>query len=159
MASSVLRLVSEHANYSHLVFVPPRDVANVPQKYSEKTELGVWVNKQRMEKKAFDEGKKSSMTRKKIAKLESAGFKWYFACFFVRIVIVAVSHFYDSLTGRNLKEWAHGRGATRSCSSTSTITVTRMSLPSLKRTVHLVVGYQLNGTCIRNIANKASSTT
>jgi len=50
--------------------------ANVPQKYSENPELGVWVNKQRMEKKAFDDEKKSSMTDKKISKLEQAGFKW-----------------------------------------------------------------------------------
>lgn len=50
--------------------------ANVPQKFEKNRGLGVWVNKQRMEKKVFDEGKKTSMTAKKIAKLEKAGFQW-----------------------------------------------------------------------------------
>ena len=50
--------------------------ARVPQKYPPNRELGVWVNKQRMEKKAFDEGKKSSMTEKKVARLEEVGFVW-----------------------------------------------------------------------------------
>jgi hypothetical protein len=48
----------------------------VPQKYNSNRELGVWVNKQRMEKKAYDEGRKSSMTQRKIEKLEQAGFEW-----------------------------------------------------------------------------------
>ena len=50
--------------------------AKVPQKYHHNRELGVWVNKQRMEKKAYDEGKKSSMTQRKIEKLEQVGFEW-----------------------------------------------------------------------------------
>mmetsp|Transcript_29296 Transcript_29296/g.64594 ORF Transcript_29296/g.64594 Transcript_29296/m.64594 type:complete len:559 (+) Transcript_29296:454-2130(+) len=49
---------------------------NVPQKYPENASLGIWVNKQRMEYKLFQEGKKSSMTLERIQKLESIGFVW-----------------------------------------------------------------------------------
>jgi Helicase associated domain len=49
---------------------------NVPQKYEENRELGIWVNKQRMEKKALEENKKSSMTERKIQVLERIGFEW-----------------------------------------------------------------------------------
>ena len=49
---------------------------NVPQKYDENPRLGIWVNKQRMEKKHMDDQKKSSMTQTKIDNLESIGFKW-----------------------------------------------------------------------------------
>jgi Helicase associated domain len=49
---------------------------NVPQKYEENRELGIWVNKQRMEKKAFEENKKTSMTERKIQVLERIGFEW-----------------------------------------------------------------------------------
>ena len=38
--------------------------------------LGIWVNKQRMEKKFMDEGKRSSMTRYKLQVLEEIGFTW-----------------------------------------------------------------------------------
>lgn len=50
--------------------------AKVPQKYPANKELGIWVNKQRMERKAFIEGKKCSLTAKKIDKLEALGFEW-----------------------------------------------------------------------------------
>lgn len=49
---------------------------NVPQKYDANPALGIWVNKQRMEKKFMDEGSKSSMTRFKLDALESIGFTW-----------------------------------------------------------------------------------
>jgi hypothetical protein len=49
----------------------------VPQKYPENRKLGVWVNKQRMEKKAFEEEKVSKMTERKIERLEAVGFNWY----------------------------------------------------------------------------------
>ena len=49
---------------------------NVPQKYPAGPKLGIWVNKQRMEKKFLEEGGRSSMTLKKIALLEDMGFQW-----------------------------------------------------------------------------------
>lgn len=49
---------------------------NVPQKYSPNRKLGVWVNKQRMEKKLLDDGKRSSLTQEKIELLEQLGFVW-----------------------------------------------------------------------------------
>lgn len=49
---------------------------NVPQKYPDHPQLGIWVNKQRMEYKLYQEGRKTSMTWERIQKLESAGFQW-----------------------------------------------------------------------------------
>lgn len=49
---------------------------NVPQKYAPNPQLGIWVNKQRMEKKFMDENKRTSMTATKIEALESIGFTW-----------------------------------------------------------------------------------
>jgi len=50
---------------------------NVPQKFSPNHALGIWVNKQRMEKKSFDEGnERSSMTQRKIDSLNAIGFVW-----------------------------------------------------------------------------------
>lgn len=49
---------------------------NVPQKYHENPALGIWVNKQRMEKKFMDEGQKSSMTPAKLQALDEIGFQW-----------------------------------------------------------------------------------
>lgn len=48
----------------------------VPQKHLPNPSLGIWVNKQRMEKKALDEGLKSSMTDDKEQALELVGFVW-----------------------------------------------------------------------------------
>jgi hypothetical protein len=48
----------------------------VPQKHEANPSLGIWVNKQRMEKKAMDEGGKSSMTDDKEQALEEVGFVW-----------------------------------------------------------------------------------
>jgi hypothetical protein len=50
--------------------------ANVPQKYVENHALGVWVNKQRMEKKLHADGEKSSLTQRRVDLLEQAGFLW-----------------------------------------------------------------------------------
>ena len=49
---------------------------NVPQKYDPNKELGKWVNKQRSEKKAFDEHENTSMTLSKRILLEGIGFEW-----------------------------------------------------------------------------------
>ena len=49
---------------------------NVPQKYPPNPQLGVWVNKQRMEKKFLDENQKSSITPYKLQALEQIGFVW-----------------------------------------------------------------------------------
>jgi Helicase associated domain len=51
-------------------------LANVPQKYPENRPLGIWVNKQRMEKKCFDLGQKAGMTSFRVKLLESVGFVW-----------------------------------------------------------------------------------
>lgn len=52
-------------------------IGNVPQKYPPNEKLGIWVNKQRMEKKAFDErADRTSMTQRKIDALNSIGFTW-----------------------------------------------------------------------------------
>jgi hypothetical protein len=48
----------------------------VPQKHTSNPSLGIWVNKQRMEKKAWEEGLKSSMTDDKEQALEEVGFVW-----------------------------------------------------------------------------------
>jgi hypothetical protein len=51
--------------------------ANVPQKYEKNPALGIWVNKQRMEKKFYDEdSRKSSLTPLKIRALEQMDFVW-----------------------------------------------------------------------------------
>jgi len=52
---------------------------HVPTKYRENTALGRWVSTQRSDYKRFQEGKKSTMTDDKIARLESIGFAWYMA--------------------------------------------------------------------------------
>jgi Helicase associated domain len=54
---------------------------NVPQQYEENRRLGVWVNKQRMEKKAWDSRHlpnqmPSSLTERKLQELERIGFIW-----------------------------------------------------------------------------------
>ena len=48
----------------------------VPQKYSPNHALGIWVNKQRMEKRLKDQGLKSTMTDRRLALLDKAGFHW-----------------------------------------------------------------------------------
>ena len=101
------------------------------------------------------------MTFKKIEKLERAGFKWYGAC---RLLVYCHGFFHllmhtDSLTGRNPKEWVHGKSDIRSCNNTSMIMAIPMSLPSSKRTAHLVDGCRLNETCTRNFVSRQSSTT
>lgn len=48
----------------------------VPQKYSKNQQLGSWVNKQRVEYKLMQEGKRSSMTKERIHILEKVGFMW-----------------------------------------------------------------------------------
>ncbi|GAX11425.1 hypothetical protein FisN_22Lh110 [Fistulifera solaris] len=49
---------------------------NVPQQYPPNPQLGIWVNKQRMEKKFMDDGEKSSMTEDRKRQLEKIGFTW-----------------------------------------------------------------------------------
>lgn len=48
----------------------------VPQKCTTNPSLGIWVNKQRMEKKALDDENKSSMTADKVQALDQVGFVW-----------------------------------------------------------------------------------
>lgn len=48
----------------------------MPQKYPENPQLGIWVNKQRMERKAKEEGRKNSLTDAKLQALEEVGFMW-----------------------------------------------------------------------------------
>lgn len=48
----------------------------VPQKYKPNPKLGYWVNKQRMDKRDFDEGRKTSLTQEKLQKLNKIGFQW-----------------------------------------------------------------------------------
>ena len=52
-----------------------RGTCNVPQSYPK---LGLWVHSQRVKYKLFKDGKKSTMTDEKVAKLESIGFNWCF---------------------------------------------------------------------------------
>ncbi|CAJ1965209.1 unnamed protein product [Cylindrotheca closterium] len=48
----------------------------VPQQYEDNHALGIWVNKQRMEMKAYGEATRSSMTRRRMDLLENIGFEW-----------------------------------------------------------------------------------
>lgn len=50
--------------------------SNVPQKYPTNPQLGIWVNKIRMEKKRFDRGERSSLSRGRIEKLNQLNFCW-----------------------------------------------------------------------------------
>ena len=52
---------------------------NVPQKFPENKQLGIWVNKQRMlMKERTDKGGDESILPKwKVDLLKEAGFKWY----------------------------------------------------------------------------------
>lgn len=58
------------------MFKSQHGTCNVPQKYSPKKQLGVWVNKVRMEKKKHDKDQNSSLTHEKISKLNQLGFDW-----------------------------------------------------------------------------------
>ena len=49
---------------------------NVPQSYEANPQLGYWVNTQRKQYKLFEEGKKSQMTKERVAKLKSIDFVW-----------------------------------------------------------------------------------
>jgi hypothetical protein len=49
---------------------------NVPQRYSENSQLAYWVNRQRKQYKLHLEGKTSSITLSRIQELESIGFEW-----------------------------------------------------------------------------------
>ena len=48
----------------------------VPQKFEENLALGIWVNKQREQKKKYDRGERSSLTERRISLLEEAHFEW-----------------------------------------------------------------------------------
>ena len=49
---------------------------NVPQQWPENKQLGMWVNKQRAEKRKLDQGKRSSITQPRIERLNGIGFEW-----------------------------------------------------------------------------------
>jgi hypothetical protein len=63
--------LSELADYSKI-----HGHCNVPQRYSENTNLAFWVNTQRSNYRLHLEGKASSMTAFRIQELESLGFEW-----------------------------------------------------------------------------------
>lgn len=52
------------------------NTGQVPQHFPENRPLGIWVNKQRMAKRAKDDGKSSSMTDDRVNLLEKVGFTW-----------------------------------------------------------------------------------
>jgi hypothetical protein len=52
---------------------------NVPQRYSENTQLARWVNSQRNRYKLHREGKPWAMTLSRIQELESLGFEWAYS--------------------------------------------------------------------------------
>jgi len=49
---------------------------SVPKEWSGNKQLGRWVSKQRVQYRYLQQGKESSMTEERIAKLESIGFEW-----------------------------------------------------------------------------------
>ena len=49
---------------------------NVPNKWKENPSLGKWVNAQRQYYRMRNEGKATSITAERIAKLEAIGFEW-----------------------------------------------------------------------------------
>ena len=49
---------------------------NVPSKYPENPQLAIWVKCQRRQYKLFGDGKRSNMTKERIAKLSRLGFEW-----------------------------------------------------------------------------------
>jgi len=48
----------------------------VPSNYEKNPQLAVWVKRQRRQYKFYNEGKPTSMTKERIAKLEKLGFAW-----------------------------------------------------------------------------------
>lgn len=51
--------------------------SNLPSRYEANPRLSTWVKCQRRQFKLFQQGKKSQMTKERIAKLTSIGFVWY----------------------------------------------------------------------------------
>lgn len=79
-AASVRAQEALHTWYERLKelheYIQMNGHTNVPQKYSPNQKLGVWVNKQRMEKKNYDDRKATSMTEEKLEALNNIGFVW-----------------------------------------------------------------------------------
>ncbi|KAL3800305.1 hypothetical protein HJC23_003601 [Cyclotella cryptica] len=66
-------------NYNSLIqYWKKNGDCNVPQKYQDenKINLGVWVNKQRMERRKLERNKTSSLSPMRLAKLDALGFNW-----------------------------------------------------------------------------------
>jgi hypothetical protein len=61
-----------------LEFRDKKNHTRVPSRYAENPSLGQWVADIRQQKKLFDAGKKSRLTKEKIATLDSVGFVWVF---------------------------------------------------------------------------------
>lgn len=80
VAASVRAQEALHTWYDRLKelheYIQMNGHTNVPQKYSPNQKLGVWVNKQRMEKKNYDDRKATSMTEEKLEALNNIGFVW-----------------------------------------------------------------------------------
>jgi len=53
-----------------------RGDCNVPREYEPNKQLGIWVNEQRAQYHLFQQGKCSTMTIERIAKLAMIGFRW-----------------------------------------------------------------------------------
>ena len=51
-------------------------ICNVPARWSENPQLGMWVTKQRAEKRKFDQGTPTSITQQRIDRLNAIGFEW-----------------------------------------------------------------------------------
>ena len=58
---------------------------NVPVKWTDNTQLGVWVKRQREQYRLHKDGKESSMTEERIKKLNDIGFEWVLLVKGVRI--------------------------------------------------------------------------
>lgn len=61
---------------SFFVFFASFPLAAVPQQYEDNHALGIWVNKQRMEMKAFADQGRTSMTQRRMQLLEKIDFEW-----------------------------------------------------------------------------------
>jgi hypothetical protein len=74
-ATTDARIGQEHLPCTEAYQAAKRN-CNVPWEWAENPQLGNWVSTQRMQKRKLDEGKASSMTAARVARLEALGFRW-----------------------------------------------------------------------------------
>ena len=68
---------SWEAQFAELVaYAEEHGDCNVPRRFEANKELGHWVMRQRTEYRLLMEGRRSSMTEERIAKLNEIGFVW-----------------------------------------------------------------------------------